>query len=261
MPVEVKMSQSIIVQGQELMDVLADAVSEKAPALMSHLAQGKWDSRQVCITAVSDVSLHLQVKNDNSTIEPDMTIDQPVGMSLVLGFSKYLFESPVKGFQPSVNGGFGGIIVLNRPKTMERMQRRSYTRIPVPEGINVKTLFWHRGYTDGTTEAPIERYWQGDLIDISAGGLQIEIDSESSSNFRVGQIVGLQFTPMPYEKPIVLEGLVKRDVESQKDGTSIVGIEFLGLESEGSGRAKLHRIIDTINTYETANMEASGTPL
>ena len=255
------MSQSIIIQGQELMDVLATAVTDKAPALMSHLAQGKWDSRQAIITSVSDVAIHVQIESDDSGIELDMTIDQPVGMSLLQGFSKYIFETPVMGFEPSVNGGSSGAIVLYTPKSLERMQRRSYSRIDVPEGINVKVLFWHRGYTDGTTEVPMEHYWQGDLMDISAGGLQIEIDSSSSQNFRVGQIVGLQFTPMPYEKPIVLEGLVKRDVEGQKDGTSVVGIEFLGLESEGSGRAKLHRIIDTISTYETANMEAAGTPL
>jgi hypothetical protein len=255
------MSQSNILKGQELMDVLTTAVSEKSLALMSHLSQGKWDSREVYITGVSDVAIHLQVKSDDSGMELDMTIDQPVGMSLLQGFSKYIFEAPVMGFEPSINGGASGAIVLSTPHSIERMQRRSYSRIAVPEGINVKVLFWHRGYTDGTTEVPIEHYWQGGLMDLSAGGLQIEIDKNSSQNFRVGQIVGLQFTPMPYEKPVVIEGLVKRDIEDQEDGASIVGIEFLGLESEGSGRAKLHRIIDIISTYETANMEAARTPL
>jgi len=248
------MAQSIIIQDQDLMDVISNAVAENSQALMSHLSQGKWDSRNVRISGVSDFSIHVKVDPDDSDAELDMAIDQPVGVSLLQGFSKYIFEATVLGFEPSVNQRSGGTIVLNKPYSMERMQRRAYSRIDVPDNMKVDVLFWHRGYTDGKAEVPLEHYWQGRLMDLSAGGLQIEVDRISIDNFRTGQVVGLQFTPMPYDKPIVLEALVRRIVESPNPRCIVVGVEFLGLESEGAGRQKLHRIIDTINKYESANL-------
>lgn len=251
------MSQSIIIQDAELMEVLATAVSEKVSASMSHLSRGKWDSRDVQLCGVSDTTLHIGVPVGKSGCGMNISIDQPVGLSLLQGYSKYIFETSVIGFEPSVNLAHGGAIAIKKPESMERMQRRSYARISIPPDLHVKTLFWHRGYTDDTMEAPLEHYWQGDLMDLSAGGMQIEIGSKSSENFRIGQIVGLQFTPLPYEKPIMVEGQVKRIVQSQTGESIVVGVEFLGLESASDGRAKLHRIIDTINTYEIAGAESS----
>jgi len=247
------MSESIVLTGNDVVDVISEAVSDKASACMSHLTKGKWHTNEVFFCGLTDITLHVRIDEGDSSNPVEIVVDQPVGISLLQGFAKYIFEVPVVGFEPSVNNGQGGTIVLNKPEMLERMKRRAYSRVSLPDELHVKTLFWHRGYTDGSNEAPLENYWQGDLMDLSAGGLRILIDHQQVKNFRVGQIVGLQFTPMPYEKPIIVEGLVKRFGDGFDEETSFVGIEFLGLEAAGEGREKLHRIIDTINEYERAS--------
>jgi c-di-GMP-binding flagellar brake protein YcgR len=249
------MSESIVLTDKDVMEVIGEAVSDNASASMSHLTKGKWHTNEVCFCGLTDITLHVRIDPEKSNNPVIIAVDQPVGMSLLQGFAKYIFEVSVVGFEPSVNNGQGGTIVLNRPEMLEKMKRRAYARISVPDLLHVKTLFWHRGYTDGSNEAPLENYWQGDLMDLSAGGLRILIDHQQVKNFRVGQIVGLQFTPMPYEKPIIVEGLVKRFGDGLDEKTRFVGIEFLGLEAAGEGREKLHRIIDTINEYEHAATE------
>lgn len=255
------MSQSVILTGKNVMEVIGTAVSDKASATMTHLAKGKWNTNEVRFCGLTDITLHVRVAPSESKSQVINAIDQPVGMSLLQGFAKYIFEVSVVGFEPSINTGQGGTIVLNRPEILEKMKRRAYSRIAVPDPLHVKTLFWHRGYTDDSNEAPLENYWQGDLMDLSAGGLRIMIGSQQVKNFRTEQIVGLQFTPMPYEKPIVVEGLVKRIGDGYDTDTKFVGIEFLGLEAAGEGREKLHRIIDTINEYENAAKNRDLQPL
>jgi c-di-GMP-binding flagellar brake protein YcgR len=246
------MSQSVILTGKNVMEVIGKAVTDKASVAMTHLSKGKWNTNEVHFCGLTDITLHVRVSPSDSKGQVISTVDQPVGMSLLQGFAKYIFEVSVVGFEPSINSGQGGTIVLNKPEMLEKMKRRAYARIAVPDPLHVETLFWHRGYTDDSNEAPLENYWQGSLMDLSAGGLRIMIDVQKVKNFRTGQIVGLQFTPMPYEKPIVVEGLVKRIGDSSDTKAKFVGIEFLGLEAAGEGREKLHRIIDTINEYESA---------
>ena len=133
------------------------------------------------------------------------------------------------------------------------MQRRGDVRVKVPGSLNVEVLFWHRGYRDDSTEVPAENYWQGRLVDLSANGMQIAVPLEQSANFRRGQLVGLQFTPMPYQKPIMIEGQVKH-VERTEEGTELhLGIQALGLEATSQGREKLRKIISILEEYNKAN--------
>ena len=99
----------------------------------------------------------------------------------------------------------------------------------------------------------MENYWQGELLNISAGGVQIAVALDQRPNFRIGQLVGLQFTPMSYEKPIHVEGQVRHIAQAADGQTLDVGVEFVGLEASGQGRQRLHRIINAVNEYERRN--------
>lgn len=199
---------------------------------------------------MTNTALHARVIPGEKPRSVDIQINQPVGISFQEKFNKYIFESAVMGFESSVNQACGGKIVLECPDQIEMMQRRAYTRVTVPECMNVKVLFWHRGYTDDTSEVPIENYWQGKLVDLSAGGSQIEVDLEKGPNFRVGQLIGLQFTPMSFEKPILLEGHIRHIAETSDGSKMYLGIEFLGLEASAQGREKLHQLTGVVAEYE-----------
>ena len=249
--------RSTVLSGLEAHDILHSAISDKTSATITFMSKGKWHSLRVAFLAVNTQTLHIRIPADTKSIPTEISIDQPIGISFNGGVDVYIFEVPVVGFEAAVIEGKGGVIVLEIPENIEKMQRRAFTRVCVPHNLNVKTLFWHRGFIDKEHEPPLENYWQGNLIDLSAGGLQISIDKVEGNNFTVSQIVGVQFTPLPYQKPIIIEGQVKRIVDGE-DNTILVGIEFLGIESSTDGRDKLYRIIDTVNEYEHLNVEAKA---
>jgi len=170
------MNEREILKSEKLRDVLGLAVEKKLTAVMSYLARGKWHMTKVSLCTLTSNTLHVEITPEETPHQVNVQINQPIGMSIQHDFNKYIFEALVAGFESSVSQARGGKIILEVPDRMERMQRRVYTRMPVPKSLNVNVLFWHRGYTDDSREVPLENYWQGKLINISAGGLQIGVD-------------------------------------------------------------------------------------
>ena len=247
------MSEPEILTQQELNYVLTLAVDQKTLGVISFNSNGKWHMANVRLCAMTSENLHVELKPEEKISPINIQINQPVGISCQYEFNKYIFETVVIGFESSVNQTHGGRIVLELPKKIERMQRRAYIRIDVPNDLNIKVLFWHRGYVDDSQEVPLENYWQGKLIDLGAGGMQIEVDLEEGPNFRVGQLIGLQFTPMSYEKPMLLEAQVRHLAETTDKKKLYIGVEFIGLEASSEGHHKLRRLIEIVNEYEQAS--------
>ena len=104
-------------------------------------------------------------------------------------------------------------------------------------------------------EVPLENYWQGKLVDLSAGGAQIAIGTEHGPNFRVGQLVGLQFTPMSHKRPFLLEAHVRHLAENSHHEMLYIGVEFLGLEASDHGRDIIRKIVNIIEEYQKLNAE------
>ena len=247
------MSESEVLKDEELRDIFAQAIAEASDGTMSHLAKGKWRSRAVLHATVVGDAVHVQIVAEDAPRPAGIQINQPVGIAIQQEFNKVIYETIVVGFESSVNETGIGRIVLELPDQVERMQRRAYTRVQVPSDLNVNILFWHRGYTDDTAEVPDENYWQGRLVNLSAGGFQIAVSLDQSPSFRVGQLVGVQFTPMSYEKPIMAEAQIKHIAESVDDGTLFIGAEFIGLEASSQGRKQLRRISDIVGEYQERN--------
>ncbi len=247
------MSEPQVLTNADVTHILQRTIDAGAEGVMSHLAKGKWHICEVLFKTLAPYAVHVEAKRQKKLIPVDIAINQPVGISIQHEFKKYIFETAVVGFESSVNESCGGKIVLELPDKIECMQRRAYSRASVPTNLNVKVLFWHRGYMDDTKEAPPDNYWQGRMVDLSAGGLQIAVDVEQGPNFRAGQLVGLQFTPMSHQKPILLEAQVKHLAENAERKQLYVGVEFLGLEMSGEERQKLRRIIDIVGEYEEQN--------
>ena len=89
------------------------------------------------------------------------------------------------------------------------------------------------------------------MMDLSAGGAQITVTKEQFENFKQDQFIGMQFTPLPFEKPVTVEGQIKHIAAAPDDSEMIsLGIEFLGLEASTDGRDKLDKIVETIGVYQ-----------
>jgi len=248
------MDSSQILKGRKIEETLRLAVTRRTAAVMTHIVAGKWKTTDINFTDGNGDAIHMSIDSNKQQGPTNIQINQPVGISFEHESERYIFETMVIGLEPIVNKNHTGKILLVIPEKMEKMGRRAYLRQDVPSTLNVKVLFWHRGYNDDSTEVPLENYWQGRLINLSAGGVQLAIALDQAPNFKIDQIVGLQFTPMPYEKPITLEGHVKHLQKTEDGRELILGVHALGLEANAQGRIILHRIIDVVNRYQQLNL-------
>lgn len=247
-------NQIEVLDKQELMDHLGQAAADRQVMIMTYLARGKWQIARVGLVAASSHALILETLSKDRIILGSLQINQPVGMSYQVDFTKYIFETSVMGIESVVNAGRPGKIILKLPGKIDLLHRRGYQRQEVPESLTVKVLFWHRGYLDQVKAAPVEHYWQGKLMDLSAGGMRLMMSLEMKDCFSIGQLVGLQFTPMSFQKPVLLEGHIRYLRENPDESHLYIGIEFLGLEASPEGRDLLQRLLDVVSEYQAINL-------
>lgn len=241
------MTQSETLKSSQIKEFLAESQSRDAKFVLSYTRQGKW---RILNTKIRDLDGENIVLTNQSSSE-GLEAYQPVGIYVQFDHFKYLFETTVAQVENNA-------ITVEFPEKAEKMQRRAYKRQPVPSNLKVKSLFWHRGYLDDSDKCPQEQYWQGRLINLSAGGAQIAVDMDQKEYFRSGQLLGVQFTPMCYQKPLLLESHVRYFIDQPDHQQFLVGIEFLGLESSDEGRKALERLVEVIDKYEKMNQQATS---
>jgi hypothetical protein len=171
-------------------------------------------------------------------------------------------------------------MVLAVPDRVEVVQRRSYFRVSVPESLKVNVVLWHRsqkllseGQTPEDMTSHTHKYYQGRLVDISAGGAQAVVDAgppllssdrntrgqEPTSeravepDFKKGQFVGLRLTPMPYEMPLMFNAQIRSILPTADNKSIYLGLQIVGLESSREGRQVLSRIVSVVERYYRMN--------
>jgi hypothetical protein len=224
-------------------------------------------------------------KETHKPLPINIQVNQPVGISLKYGYGKFIFETTVVALEPSSDSTSSGTIVLLVPDRIEMVQRRSYFRVNVPGSLKVNVMLWHRRCTDEIPQSltpsgvdagqqttspgkgqskskaqipnvrrtPPECYWQGRLADISAGGLQVVIDNGQEPDFKKGQFLGLRFTPMPYEMPLMFNAQIRNILPTVDQKSICLGLQIVGLEASPEGRHVLQRLCNVVEHYYQMN--------
>ena len=244
----ISMVQKKTLNYSEMKGVFSEAQQKNSPIIGSFMVDEKWQLIDLHVCGCSDDFIAFNSQNSCEQLKED----HPMGICIHLGHFKYLFDSTV---QVTEAQDTTWRILLNPPDTAQRIERRVYHRQPVPANTKVKVMFWHRGYLDESENEPAENYWQGTLLNLSAGGARFEIEIKHKEHFRIGQLLGIQFTPMSYQKPLLLESHVKYAEEQSDNRYFRIGVEFLGLEASPEGRQILDRILEVISQYEEMNAQ------
>jgi len=261
-------------------EILQTVIEKKVPAVMSYFSRGKWHVAKVSLANLEANRLDIRLspkktvsvlRKSHQTPNPkspaiNIQVNQPVGISLKYGYGKFIFETTVVALQPSTEPTSGGTISLVVPERIELVQRRSYFRVDVPSSLKVNVMLWHRRYTDETPETqqietqisdsrrmPQERYWQGKLTDISAGGVQVVVDTAQKPDFERGQFIGLRFTPMPYETPLMFDAQIRNILPTACEKSICLGLRIIGLEASPEGRQVLQRLCTVAEHYYQIN--------
>lgn len=257
-------------RGVESGEILRIVIDNKVPAIMSYCSRGKWHVAKVLLTGLNGDRLSVESMAQKKILRPiNIQIHQPVGLSFKYEYGKFVFDTTVEDLKPSLGQQSyqerGGTIVLAVPDKIEVIQRRSYFRVNVPESLKVKVLLWPRvgnqreiKQTPETAD-PMRHCCQGRLVDISAGGAQAVVPQESlttGASLKKGQFVGMRFTPMPYEMPIVLCAQIRNILPTADGKDSSLGLQIVGLEASCEGREVLKRLIGIVERYYELNRKA-----
>jgi len=285
------MNKVMLLRGDEPEKILQTAIDKKVPAIMSYLSKGKWHVAKVLLTGLVGDRLSVESVAPKKKQHPlNIQANQPVGISFKYEYGKFVFDTTVLGFEPSssleADEGWGGTMILAVPDRIEVVQRRSYYRVDVPESLKVKVIMWHRS---GRRQAKkqiedaaedVHNYCQGRLVDISAGGAQVVVSysdqagcpasvrQESKGNtsrtfcageldFRKGQFVGMRFTPMPYETPLVVSAQIRNILPTADGKSASLGLQIVGLEASPEGREVLARLISIVEQYYHINQSGA----
>ena len=272
------MSEIVMLQGAESLTVLEAVVQGQSPAIMSYLSKDKWHVAKVVMKELvtdstgGDSAGRLYVEGYRSSGKPhpiNIRIDQPVGVNFKHAYGKFVFDTTVVGLEPSSDPGAGGTIVLATPDRIGVVQRRSYFRVNVPRSLRVSVVFWHRAGKRSSKDRA-HTYFEGQLMDISAGGAQVIVPLKGApgsgtgaageSELRKGQFMGVRFTPMPYETPLMFNAQI-RNVLPTADHTSLcLGLQIVGLEASEEGREVLSRLAKVVETYHQINQSGGCEP-
>ena len=247
------MNEVVMLHGAEPRKILQIVIGEKIPAIMSYLVGDKWHSARVLPTNLEVNRLKVELSPRKKPHPINIQNGQSVGVSLKYGYGKFIFNAAVVGFEPSPRCGCGGAVILAVPERIEIIQRRSYFRVNVPRALKVNVRMWHRRGGNGSQAGPPGHYWQGRLVDISAGGAQVAIDLLYRPVFKNNQFVRLQFTPMPYEEMLIFDAQI-RSILSTVDGQGrCFGLQIVGLETGSEGQHILSRLAGVVERYHQIN--------
>ena len=250
------MSEVIMLRGAEPRKILQAVIDKGLPAIMTYLVKGKWHTAKVLPKSLGAAKLDVEIPLKGKSHPVDIRIDQPVGMSLKYEYGKFIFETKIIALEPSAFSKNGGTIGLAVPERVEIVQRRSYFRVCVPKELKVNVVLWHRSSAADTKQVPPPRYWQGKLMDISAGGVQAAVDAADKSDFRKGQFIAMRFTPMPYETPLMFNAQI-RNILPTADGKNVcLGMQIIGLEASAEGREILQRLCSIVEQYYKMNQSS-----
>ena len=285
------MNKVMLLHGKEPEKILQTAIDKKVPAIMSYLSKGKWHVAKVLLSELVGGRLTVDSAAPKKKQHPlNIQANQPVGISFKYEYGKFVFDTTVLGFEssssPEADEGWGGTMILAVPGRIEVVQRRSYYRVNVPESLKVKVIMWHRS---GRHEAKkqiqdaaedIHNYCQGRLVDISAGGAQVVVscsdeagcpesvryESKGSTSrtfcageldFKKGQFVGMRFTPMPYEMPLVVSAQIRNILPTADGKSASLGLQIVGLEASPEGHEVLARLIGIVEQYYQINQSGA----
>jgi len=289
-----EMSDLALLRRAEPRQILHNVIEKKTAAIMTYLSQGKWHALKVLPSrlganrfdieiattysqaAAKEANNHVgQAGHESQPFQQgkrtiNIQINQPVGISLKYGYGKFIFDTTVAAIESPANTTENERITLAIPDRIEFVQRRSYFRVNVPEALKVNAVFWLRrrttktpqelqSQTQGTEAHQVlpENYWQGRLVDLSAGGAQIVVDTGQRPDMRKGQFIGLRFTPMPYEMPLMFNAQIRNILPTVDEKGICIGLQIVGLEASAEGREVLQRLCNVVEHYYQINQSGA----
>jgi hypothetical protein len=94
----------------------------------------------------------------------------------------------------------------------------------------------------------------------SAPGMPARAGAAGAADFRKGQFLGVRFTPMPYEVPLMFSVQVRNVLPTADHAGLCLGLQIVGLEASEDGRQTLSRLAKVVERYHQINQAEGRIP-
>ncbi|MCK4789617.1 MAG: polysaccharide biosynthesis tyrosine autokinase, partial [Desulfobacteraceae bacterium] len=101
------------------------------------------------------------------------------------------------------------------------------------------------------------------LVNISADGAQVLVPyhegviqglfGRQKPVFKKGEFIGLRFTPMPYQTPLMFNARIRNILQIGDNKSISIGLQIIGLDSTPQGQQVLSRLVETVKQYYQIN--------
>ncbi len=81
-----------------------------------------------------------------------------------------------------------------------------------------------------------------------------------TADFRKGQFLGVRFTPMPYEVPLMFNAQIRNVLPTADHAGLCLGLQIVGLEASEDGRQTLSRLAQVVERYHQINQSEGRIP-
>ncbi|HDY65979.1 MAG TPA: PilZ domain-containing protein [Phycisphaerae bacterium] len=236
---------------QEIDQAITTAVAKHIPLSLS-IQSNHWINLRSRFIDVREGCLIVELPSAHDEEPHEFVPAERISLSFKLKHHKYLGSTRVRGITQFSLEDDTKIPVLSLcfPMHMQRLKRRSFTRVNVPEGRIVRASFWPGGKdcepTGPSSDVPV---WSGSVEDISAGGFQVHLRADQVPALEVGQIVGVRIVFGVGDESIYTDAQFRHC--SPSDGTErfTAGFQFVGLVHTEEGRTALQTIARKMNEF------------
>lgn len=243
------------------MDIFDRAVSRKARDALLAQVCARNVPMEVSIVGSEEAAVmrsRFLKAGDRETAEP-LVIETPtrsgssvlvqvgevLNVLMMVGGQRYGFRSPVRkrGRMKLGDGVEVGILALEYPATIIKLQRRRFFRVKMPlaRPIRVKCI---AKADDGKGHSTSDDYvrFDADALDISSGGMSMNIPREYAGFAKPANKLALLFRLDGVKEGIRLFAEVRHVREVKANGDVVAGMQFVDWHKNIAGRKAINRI-------------------
>lgn len=229
---------------------------------MTFLKGHDWQSARVLFTYLEDQRFDIKITPKRKNQEMIFQPGQSVGMSFKCGYGggydNFIFDTKIFSLNPASGSKVDSDICLVIPEQIEIVQRRNYQRVSVPKELGRIDVFaWHHIFGQDNNQILARKDYHFELIDISASGIQMAINTGQKPDFEPGQSICVKFEALPCQTPLVFNAQVKSILPTADGKGTCFGLQTVGLEASPEGRLILQRLCSVVDEYKQMNISAA----
>lgn len=226
------------------------ALQKRAELMISCAVDGEWVTLRSHVLRVDTeqqiVQIAYPMPHGHQT-QVEISPGDEVGIAFRKGHKKCIFVSPVvvRRRDEDIGGSPMDTLIVRMPKQVREFQRRAYQRATVRGDRLIPVKLWQGGAPRGSDGGfPI---CSGRLVNVSMGGVLMEIREQQNPRLRTGDQVGIEILPRPDAAPIVLEGRYRHSV-ARGDGRIGLGFQFVGLEHGSADKSIMETLAEFVRS-------------